>query len=95
VQLEASDAVSGFQTSAFTAGHWTAGPAPPSITSGGIVPVFSTANTIQPGSWVSLYGSNLASQTSLWKGDFPTNLGGVSVTIDNKPAYLWFVARSD
>jgi len=64
----------------------------PTITSGGIVPLYSTSTTIQPGSWISIYGANLASSTATWTGNFPTTLGGVSVTIDNKPAYLWFVS---
>jgi hypothetical protein len=34
--------------------------APPSITPGGIVPIYSTVSTIQPGEWVSIYGTNLA-----------------------------------
>ena len=54
----------------------------PAITSGGVVPVFSSATTVQSGEWVSIYGSNLASTTAIWKGDFPTSLGGTSVTID-------------
>jgi uncharacterized protein (TIGR03437 family) len=63
----------------------------PTITPGGVVPVFSAANTIQPGEWVSIYGTNLAGATATWNGDFPTSLGGTSVTIAGKPAYLWFV----
>jgi uncharacterized protein (TIGR03437 family) len=64
----------------------------PSITSGGIVPVGSSAGTIQPGEWVSIYGRNLASGTATWNGDFPTSLGGTSVTINGKKAYLWYVS---
>jgi uncharacterized protein (TIGR03437 family) len=64
----------------------------PSITSGGIVPVGSSAATIQPGEWVSIYGRNLASGTVSWNGDFPTSLGGTSVTINGKKAYLWYVS---
>jgi uncharacterized protein (TIGR03437 family) len=67
------------------------GPAP-SITPGGVVPIYSTSTTIQPGEWVSIYGSNFASATALWNGDFPTFLGGISVTINLKPAYLWLVS---
>src|ERR1019366_5294720 len=33
------------------------------------------------GSWVSLYGTILASTTTLWNNDFPTSLGGTTVTI--------------
>jgi uncharacterized protein (TIGR03437 family) len=64
----------------------------PVITPAGIVPVYSTANTIQPGSWVSIFGSGLASATTTWTGNFPTSLGNTSVTINSKPAYLWFVS---
>jgi uncharacterized protein (TIGR03437 family) len=64
----------------------------PSITSGGIVPVDSTVATIQPGEWVSIYGTNLASSTVTWNGNFPTSLGGTSVTINGKAAYLSFVS---
>ena len=63
-------------------------PAPaPAITTGGIVP-----GTIQPGEWVSIYGTNLASESATWTGNFPTSLGGTSVTIDGKPAYLSFAS---
>jgi uncharacterized protein (TIGR03437 family) len=64
----------------------------PSISANGVVPVFSTSTSIATGSWISIYGSNLASATSNWNGDFPTNLGQVAVTIDSRPAYLWFVS---
>jgi uncharacterized protein (TIGR03437 family) len=56
------------------------------------VPLFSSSTTIQPGSWISIYGSNLASATATWNGDFPTSLGGVTVTINGKPAYLLYVS---
>jgi uncharacterized protein (TIGR03437 family) len=64
----------------------------PSITPGEVGPVFSTSTTIQPGEWVSIYGSNLATASAFWNGDFPISLGGTSVTIDGKPAYLSFVS---
>ena len=56
------------------------------------MPVYSTTTTIQPGSWISIYGTNLATDTVVWKGDFPTSLGGVSVTVNGKPGHLWFVS---
>jgi hypothetical protein len=64
---------------------------PPSITQDGIVPIYSSVPVVQPGSWVSIYGTNLATGTFTWNGDFPTSLGGVSVTIDDNQAYLWVV----
>jgi len=64
----------------------------PAITPGGVVPVYSSSTVVQPGSWFSIYGSNLAAGTTVWNGDFPTSLGGTTVTVNNKPAYLWFVS---
>lgn len=64
----------------------------PKITPSGIVPVFSTSTTVQSGSWISIYGTNLAASNALWSGNFPQSLGNVSVTVDSTPAYLWFVS---
>ena len=71
----------------------TAAPgAAPTIKSGGVVPVNSTATTIQPSSWISIYGTNLAAALTKWNGDFPTTLGDTSVTINGKLGYLYFVS---
>ena len=67
---------------------------PPVITPNGVVPLYGKVSIIQPGSWVTIYGTNLAAGTAVWNGDFPTSLGGTSVTIDGKPAYLSFVSSS-
>jgi hypothetical protein len=64
----------------------------PVVPPGGIVPVDSTVNIIQPGEWVSIYGANLAGGTAVWNGDFPTSLGGTSVEINGKSAFLSFVS---
>lgn len=64
----------------------------PIISSSGVVPLDSSIPVIQPGSWISIYGSNLANSTVVWNDDFPLSLGGVSVTINKKPGYLWFVS---
>ena len=64
----------------------------PTIFTGGIVPEFGIANIIQPGEWVTIYGANLASQTATWNGDFPTSLGGTSVQINGRSAYLMYVS---
>jgi uncharacterized protein (TIGR03437 family) len=65
----------------------------PSIGAGGILPHDSrTAAAIQPGSWVDIYGTNLASGTATWNGDFPLSLGGTSVMVNNKPAYLSYAS---
>ena len=64
----------------------------PSLNGGGVFPVGSTVPTIEPGEWVSIYGNNLASSTATWNGDFPTSLGGTSVTIDGRAGYLSYVS---
>ena len=62
-------------------------PALPAIPSGGIVP-----GTVEAGEWVSIYGTNLASATATWTGNFPLSLGGASVTIGGTSAYLSYVS---
>jgi hypothetical protein len=64
----------------------------PAISSGGVVPLDGTENIIQPGEWVSIFGSNLASGTATSNGDFPTSLGGTRVEINGKAAFLLFVS---
>lgn len=66
----------------------------PIVIPGGIVPVYSSAGTIQAGSWISIYGTGLAASATQWNGDFPTQLGGTTVTIAGKAAYLWFVSST-
>ncbi len=66
--------------------------AQPTVTTGGVVPLYSSTPVIQPGSWISIYGTGLATSTATWTGNFPTTLAGTSVTIDGKAAYLWSVS---
>jgi hypothetical protein len=35
-----------------------------------VVPNDSTVSMIQPGEWISIYGSNLAAGSGIWNGDF-------------------------
>jgi uncharacterized protein (TIGR03437 family) len=67
-------------------------PAPPTISPGGIVPIYSSTPVIQPGAWVSIFGTNLAASSANWSGNFPTSLNGTSVRVNGKPAYLWYVS---
>ena len=60
----------------------------PTVLSGGVVPVYSSSTAITPGEWASIYGTGLAAGTTVWTGNFPTSLGGTSVTINGQPAYL-------
>ncbi len=77
---------------AVTVGQFGSQSCGPVVSTNGIVPVFSSSTTIQPGSWVSIYGANFAGSTTVWNGNFPTSLGGVTVTINGKAAYLYFVS---
>lgn len=64
----------------------------PVVFTNGVVPLYSAAPVIQPGSWISIYGSQLATQSAIWNNDFATKLAGVTVKIDNKPGYLLSVS---
>ena len=72
-------------------------PVPPTILS-----VSSTADgqpAIVPGAYVSIYGDNLAPATLDWtasivNSQLPTQVGGVSVTVGGKPAYIQYVAAT-
>ncbi len=55
------------------------------------------AATIAPGSWMVIEGSNLATATGDWSnavvdGALPTKLNNVTVSVDGKPAYLYFLS---
>jgi uncharacterized protein (TIGR03437 family) len=52
----------------------------------------SASPVVQPGAWMSIYGTNLANGVTVWNNNFPKSLGGVSVTVDGKPAYLAYVS---
>lgn len=50
---------------------------------------------IVPNSWVAIYGTNLSPVTDFWTivdGKLPTELDGVSVMVNGKPAYVEFVS---
>jgi uncharacterized protein (TIGR03437 family) len=55
---------------------------------------------IESGSWVTIQGANLANTNPgrIWRGDeivggnLPTSLDGVSVTVNGKPAYVYYVS---
>ena len=69
-------------------------PVPPTI-----LGVASTADgqpAIAPGGFASIYGANLAPSTLDWGASItnrqlPTQIGGVSVTVGGKPAYMQYV----
>ena len=73
----------------------------PAISAGGVVTAQSfvpSTTSIAPGSWVEIYGSNLAAQARVWTtADFtgntaPQSLGGTTVTIGGQSAFLSYVS---
>ena len=68
--------------------------------SGGVVTAgaFGANPTISSGSWIEIYGSNLSNTTRSWDdADFrgpqaPTELDGVRVSINNRPAFVAFIS---
>jgi uncharacterized protein (TIGR03437 family) len=73
---------------------------PPSIKTGGVVSAseFGEFSAIAPGSWIEIYGTNLATTTRGWAtSDFsgnnaPTSLSGTSVTIGGQSAFVDYVS---
>src|SRR3989442_4223779 len=71
---------------------------PVSVT--GVVNGASFQPGIAAGSWVTIQGANLANTNPgrTWRsdeivnGNLPTALDGVSVTINNKPAYVYYIS---
>src|SRR5262249_13805480 len=59
---------------------------------------FGGATTIAPGTWIEIYGQNLAPTTREWRAsDFtgdraPTSLDGVTVRISGRPAYISYIS---
>jgi uncharacterized protein (TIGR03437 family) len=72
----------------------------PSIKAGGVVSAsaFGDFTAIAPGSWIEIYGSNLATNSRSWaSSDFsgvnaPTSLDGTSVTIGGQAAFIDYIS---
>jgi uncharacterized protein (TIGR03437 family) len=53
---------------------------------------------ISPGAWIVIWGANLSSTTRSWltseiiNGKLPTQLDGVGVTVDGKPAAVYYIS---
>jgi len=83
-------------TQSYTLTPAAAGGSAPSIT--GVVNGASFQPGIAAGSWVTVQGANLASGTRTWRadeivnGNLPTKLDDVSVTINGKPAAVYFIS---
>jgi len=70
----------------------------PAIAPGGVGNAASFSGPISPGALTDISGSALAATARIWAaedfvdGKLPTQIDGVSVTIDGKPAYVYFVS---
>lgn len=62
---------------------------------------FSPGGPLAPGSWATVFGSNLAppgdsrqwnSATEIVNGNFPTSLDGINVSVNEKPASVEFIS---
>jgi uncharacterized protein (TIGR03437 family) len=74
-------------------------PTTPQITGGGVTDSAGYQQGISPGAWITIWGANLSSTTRSWRpdteiinGKFPTQLDGVSVTIDGKSAAVNYIS---
>ncbi len=78
-------------------GIQSAGPHP-AIGAGGVVDAAGFRATISPGSWISIFGTNLSAGTRSWQAsDFigialPLSLVGVAVTIGGYPAAVSYIS---
>jgi uncharacterized protein (TIGR03437 family) len=70
----------------------------PVIAGRGASSLYSLSGIVQPGSWTSIQGGNLApgamqaTAAMLSTGAFPTSMLGVTVTMDGKPGFLLYVS---
>ena len=68
----------------------------PAIT--GVENAGSFVTGVAPATWIAIFGTGLAQSTYTWQasdfvnGALPTELQGVSVTIDGKPAYVEYIS---
>jgi len=72
----------------------------PAITSVISASGFGGLSAVAPGTWIEIYGSNLAPDTRQWtNGDFngnnaPTSLDGVSVSVGGQKAFIDYISSS-
>ena len=77
---------------------------PPTITTGGVITAsaFGASAAVAPGTWIEIYGNNLAADTRSWTtADFsnngqtaPVSLDRTSVTIAGLQAYLDYISSN-
>ncbi len=71
---------------------------PPAPTIGGLENDWSYDQSFASATWIAIYGTNLSQSTYTWQasdfvnGQLPTSLQGVSVSIDGKAAYVYYIS---
>jgi uncharacterized protein (TIGR03437 family) len=82
----------------YTASYTLTSGGPPSISSVNSAGAFNASAGLASGTWLEIFGTNLATNTRLWGGgDFdgvkaPTSLDGTSVTINGVPAFVDYIS---
>lgn len=73
--------------------------APPAVSQGGVLDAFNGQAGIASSTWISIYGTNLATTTKDWsgasefsQGQLPTQIDNVRVTVNNRPAAIHFIS---
>ncbi len=76
-------------------------PSPPFVSSAAsIVNGASLSGAVASGAWITIFGQDLSATTRIWgasdfvNGALPVSIDGVSVTINGKAAYIYFVSPS-
>ena len=79
---------------AMIGGTSNSNPGIPRVQSGGVVNAASNAPStpVAPGSYISIYGSSLASGLTVATAPFPTTLGGTQVLLGGQPIPLYFTS---
>jgi uncharacterized protein (TIGR03437 family) len=82
----------------FTLNPQAAGPAPTIRSEQPVLQAFDFGAGLSPGTWIQIFGSNLAPTTRQWAGsDFdgdraPTALDGVRVSVNGRPAFISYIS---
>jgi uncharacterized protein (TIGR03437 family) len=86
-------------TASYTLTPAAAQPRPQVTSQNGVVNSAGFQPGVAAGSWVTIFGQNLAPVTRTWDaakeivdGKLPASLDGVSVSINNKPAFVYFIS---
>lgn len=96
--LTLTQTTAGYDASITVGVSLAATPSKPSISEGGVANAASYQAGVVPQGWISLFGQNLAATTrivdtsDLVSGSLPTTLGGVSVSINSKAAFMHYIS---